>query len=146
MVIKSPVFEKNGMLLNTYTCDGRNINPPLLFENVPSGVGSLVLIVDDPDAPSKTWVHWTVFNINPQIREIKEDSVPEGAVLGMTDFGKPGYGGPCPPTGIHRYFFKLYALDSTLNLSEGATKEKVEKAMEGHILDSTELIGLYSRS
>ncbi|RLF04972.1 MAG: YbhB/YbcL family Raf kinase inhibitor-like protein, partial [Thermoprotei archaeon] len=97
------------------------------------------------DAPMGTWVHWTVWNIDPKTVEIPENSVPEGAVEGITDFGKPGYGGPCPPSGTHRYFFKLYALDTTLDLGSDATKSDIEKAMEGHILEKAELIGRYSR-
>ncbi|GAG65703.1 unnamed protein product, partial [marine sediment metagenome] len=104
---------------------------------------SLVLIVDDPDAPAKTWVHWTVWNIDPKTTEILENSIPQDAVEGVTDFGTSGYGGPCPPSGTHRYFFKLYALDTTLDLSSSATVEDIQEAMEGHILDSVELIGLY---
>lgn len=143
--ITSPAFENNGDIPPKYTCDGDNVNPELIFEGVPSGAESLVLIVDDPDAPGGTWVHWTVWNIDPSVDSIGEDSVPEGAVEGNTDFGKPGYGGPCPPSGKHRYFFKLYALDTDLDLDIASEASDIEAAMEGHILASAELIGLYSR-
>ncbi|MEK7534300.1 MAG: YbhB/YbcL family Raf kinase inhibitor-like protein [Patescibacteria group bacterium] len=145
MRITSSAFEHNTKIPAKYTCDGDNINPPLEFVDVPKNAKSLVLIVDDPDAPSKIWVHWVVYNINPQTSEAKENSVPEGGIEGVTDFGKPGYGGPCPPSGTHRYFFKLYALDSVLDLPQNVTKQMVEEKIEGHIVDQAELIGLYSR-
>ncbi len=143
--ITSPAFENNGDIPPKYTCDGDNVNPELIFEGVPSGAESLVLIVDDPDAPRGTWVHWTVWNIDPSTDSIVEDSVPPGAVEGNTDFGRPGYGGPCPPSGTHRYFFKLYALDTDLDLDIASEASDIEAAMERHVLASAELIGLYSR-
>jgi Raf kinase inhibitor-like YbhB/YbcL family protein len=145
MKIESPSFGNNKMIPSNYTCDGANINPPLIISDAPKDAKSLVLIVDDPDAPSKTWVHWTIWNINPNIKEIPENTIPEGAVEGVTDFGKPGYGGPCPNSGIHHYFFKLYALDITLNLNSSANAGDIQEAMQGHILDSSELIGIYKR-
>lgn len=130
-----------------YTCDGRDINPPLQISGTPVGAKSLALIVDDPDAPRGTWVHWTVWNTSPEITSIAENSVPTGAVEGTTDFGRTGYGGPCPPSGTHRYFFKIYALDTFLNnLQSSATKADLEQAMQNHILDRAELVGLYKRS
>jgi Raf kinase inhibitor-like YbhB/YbcL family protein len=143
--ISSSAFAHNGSIPSKYTCDGADVSPPLAIESVPPEVKSLVLIVDDPDAPVGTWVHWVVWNISPATKEIKENSVPPGASQGMTDFRKQKYGGPCPPSGTHRYFFKLYALDSLLTLSSNSTKTTVEGAMKGHILAQTELIGLYSR-
>jgi len=143
--ISSTAFALNGSIPSKYTCDGADVNPPLTIENVPTEAKSLVLIVDDPDAPVGTWVHWVMWNINPSAKEIKENSVPQGASQGMTDFRKQKYGGPCPPSGTHRYFFKLYAIDSMLSLSPNAIKAVVEGAMKGHILAQTELIGLYSR-
>ena len=122
-----------------------NFIPPLEFVDIPNNAKSLALIVDDPDAPAKTWVHWVVYNINPQVTEVKENSVPQDGIEGMTDFGKPGYGGPCPPSGTHRYFFKLYALHTILDLPKNATKQMVEQKMQNNILDKAELIGLYSR-
>jgi len=145
MKIESPVFSNNELIPKKYTCDGEDVNPPLKISEVPEEAKSLVLIVDDPDAPMGTWVHWTVWNIDPKTVEIPENSVPEGAVEGITDFGKPGYGGPCPPSGTHRYFFKLYALDTTLDLDSNAKKTDIEKAMKDHILEKAELVGVYSR-
>lgn len=143
MVISSPAFENNRDIPAKYTCDGDNVNPPLEISDVPEETKSLLLIVDDPDAPMGTWIHWTVWNINPQTKAIEENSVPQGATEGMTDFGQPGYGGPCPPSGTHRYFFKLYALDTALQLDSSAKVNDLETAMEGHILAQAELIGLY---
>ncbi len=145
MKIESSAFRQNEAIPSKYTCDGENVNPPLKFSRVPEDAKSLVLIVDDPDAPSGTWVHWTVWNIAPRTEGIGENDVPQGAVEGLTDFGKPGYGGPCPPSGTHRYFFKVFALDITLDLDSSAKIEELEKAMEGHILAKDELIGLYQR-
>ena len=144
--ITSPVFENNGFIPKKYTCDGADINPLLLIANVPAGTKSLSLIVDDPDAPAGTWVHWVIWNIDPQTREIKEHSVPNGANQGLNDFRKHNYGGPCPPSGTHRYFFKLYALDAILTLDFNATKADVEKAMVEHIIAETRIVGLYKRS
>ena len=129
-----------------YTCDGQDVNPPLKISGVPGDAKSLVLIVDDPDAPGKTWVHWIVWNIDPEITEIEENDVPQGGVEGITDFGSAGYGGPCPPSGTHRYFFKAYALDTELEIETSATVNDIESAIEGHILDSAELVGLYKKS
>jgi Raf kinase inhibitor-like YbhB/YbcL family protein len=143
--IYSPVFEHNGRIPSKYTCDGQDINPPLRVENIPTGAKSLALIVDDPDAPRGIWVHWVVWNIAPDTYEIKEHAIPAGAKEGMNDFRKRSYGGPCPPSGTHRYFFKLYALDATLNLNPGTDKAGLEKALKGHILGQAELIGLYER-
>jgi len=145
MKIASWVFDNNTKIPSKYSCDGEDVSPPLEFVDIPNSAKSLALIVDDPDAPSKIWVHWVVYNINPQASEVKENSVPEDGIEGITDFGKPGYGGPCPPSGTHRYFFKLYALDTTLDLPQNATKQMVEEKMQDHIIDSAELIGLYSR-
>lgn len=145
MKITSSAFNHNQNIPSKYTCDGENISPPLSFLGVPKNAKSLILIVDDPDAPGKTWVHWTVFNIDPAVQEVSESSIPEGGIEGMTDFGKPGFGGACPPTGTHRYFFKLYALDTTFAFSLTADKKEIEKAMQNHILASCELVGLYKR-
>jgi len=143
--ITSPEFSHHGIIPPKYTCDGEDINPPLLIEEVPGEAKSLVLIVDDFDAPAGTWVHWLVWNINPKVREIAENSVPTDGVLGINDFGKLEYGGPCPPGGTHRYFFKIYALDTILDLPKGAKKDELEKAMANHILDRGELMAKYSR-
>lgn len=143
--ISSPVFENNGSIPGKYTCDGMDVNPPLKIDNVPSEAKSLALIVDDPDAPRGIWVHWVVWNIDPKTEEIREDTVPKDSVQGINDFEKRDYGGPCPPSGTHRYFFKLYALDSLLNFSSDAGKAGLEKAMEGHILAQAQIVGLYKR-
>ncbi len=145
LTLSSTAFKHNGHIPPKYTCDGADINPPLAIEHVPEGTKSLTLVVDDPDAPRGIWVHWVVWNINPDVKEIKENSVPSGASQGMNDFGKADYGGPCPPSGTHRYFFKLYALDATLQPG-AANKAGVEKSMKGHILGQAELIGLYKRT
>lgn len=144
MFLKS-VFKNNEKIPAKYTCDGENINPPLEISGVPENTKSLVLIVDDPDAPMVTWVHWTMWNIDPKTQKIEENSAPHGAVEGMTSFNKTGYGGPCPPSGVHRYFFKLYAIDTELNLPKSDEKLDIEKEINGRILDQAELIGLYSR-
>ena len=146
MRLTSPAFENNQLIPSKYTCDGEDINPPLRIEGVPEETKSLVLIVDDPDAPLGTWDHWIVWNIDPSTSLIEENKVPEGAIEGKNDFGKNSYGGPCPPSGTHRYHFKLYALDKKLQLDSSSEREAVEKAMEGHILDWAELIGLYGRN
>ena len=143
--ITSPAFSPNGMIPKRYTCDGDDVSPPLVIGNVPEGTKSLALIVDDPDAPRGIWVHWIVWNIDAGTREIPEDTVPPGALQGTTDFGKQKYGGPCPPSGTHRYFFKLYALNAPPAIAAGARKGKLEEAMEGHLLGKAELIGIYRR-
>lgn len=143
--ISSAAFEHNGMVPVKYTCDGSDRNPELAIEGVPDKARSLALIVDDPDAPRGTWVHWLAWNIDPKTRQIPEGSVPKGAQQGMNDFRKLDYGGPCPPSGTHRYFFRLYALDRVPELKKGATRADLEQAMQGHIVDHAELIGLYAR-
>jgi len=145
MKLTSPAFGNNQFIPSKYTCDGQDINPPLQISGVPEEAKSLVLIVDDPDAPGGTWDHWIVWNINPSISEIKENEVPEGAIEGLNDFEKHSYGGPCPPSGVHHYHFRLYALSKKLDLDPSSRKEDVKKAMEGFILDQTELVGLYQR-
>lgn len=147
MNISSPAFGHNESIPSKYTCDGDNVSPPVTFSNIPEGTKSLALIVEDPDAPAGLWVHWLVWNIQPDTLEIPEDNVPAGAEQGVSSFERNDYGGPCPPDNQHRYFFKLYALDITLDLEPAATyKNDLEKAMEGHTLAKTELIGLYDRS
>ncbi len=145
LTIASPAFKHNGSIPEKYTCDGADVNPPLLIEGVPPGAKSLALIVDDPDAPRGTWVHWVVWGMDPKTREIKENSVPAGAKQGMNDFRKRNYGGPCPPSGTHRYFFKLYALDTAPDPGPGTTKAALENAMKGHVLTEAGITGLYKR-
>lgn len=143
--LKSPAFLDQGQISSKYTCDGEDISPPLEWSNIPESARSLVLIVDDPDAPKGEWVHWLIWNIPVQINQISEGSVPFQAVQGKTDFNQNKYGGPCPPSGTHRYQFKLYALDGQLNLNANARKKDLEKAMQGHILDEALLVSLYKR-
>lgn len=145
MKIMSPAFEDNQNIPSQYTCDGDDVNPPLSILDIPENTQSLVLIVDDPDAPSGDWVHWLVWNISPQTEQIAENSVPEGAQEGATDFGRIGWGGPCPPSGMHRYQFKLYALDTMLDLDLSAKKKNIENAVKGHTLAQAMLVGLYKR-
>jgi Raf kinase inhibitor-like YbhB/YbcL family protein len=145
LMISSPAFENNGLIPEEYTCEGRNVNPRLVIGNIPPGTKSFALIVDDPDAPMGTWVHWVVWNIPPETREIRENSLPAGANQGLNDFRKHEYGGPCPPSGTHRYFFKLYALDALLDLPHNTTKTGLEKAMTGHVIEHSGVVGLYKR-
>ncbi len=148
--ITSTAFKHEGMIPEQYTCDGADFSPQLAWTNVPESTKSFALICDDPDAPVGDWVHWVMFNIPGETRELKEkitnDAVlPNGARHGITDFRRYGYGGPCPPRGTHRYFFKLYALDSMLSLTDKVIKKDLLEAMEGHILGQTELMGKYAR-
>lgn len=145
MKLTSSVFNQNDDIPAKYTCDGEDMSPPFAISEVPPKVKSLALIVDDPDAPAGDWVHWTLWNIKPETAEIAEDTVPLGATEGYTDFGKPGWGGPCPPSGIHHYQFKLYALDKVLDLPASARKADLEKAMAEHTVASTVLVGLYQK-
>lgn len=150
MRIASPAFEENGTLPTAYTCDGAGVNPPLTFADVPKEAQSLVLIVDDPDVPKDRrpdglFVHWVLWNIDPAVLGIEENSVPQGAIEGITTRGETGFVGACPPDREHRYFFKLYALDTRLGLYAMAGKDELEKAMEGHILASATLVVRYDR-
>jgi len=140
--ITSPAFQNSKPIPSKYTCDGNDVNPPLTIEGIREETKSLVLIVDDPDAPMGIWDHWIVWNISPT-NKIEENSVP--GTEGLNDFRKHSYGGPCPPSGTHRYFFKVYALDTKLDLSPNSRKKGVKNAMKNHILAKGELVGLYSR-
>ena len=142
MKLKSPEFKNNEYIPKRFTCSGENVNPALIIEATPTDTKSLALIFDDPDAPSGDWVHWMVFDM-PVVSKIEENSMP--GKQGVNDFGRIGYGGPCPPFGTHRYIFKAYALDTKLNLEEGLAKADLEKAMAGHILAKAELTGLYKK-
>lgn len=144
MKITSHAFEHEGYIPEKYSCKGDDINPPLNIEELPEGTKTLAMIMDDPDAPGGTFVHWVIWNI-PCINQIEENSVPQGAKEGKNNFGKAGYGGPCPPSGTHRYYFKLYALDTELELNQGALKEDLEQAMEGHIIEQATLMGNFSK-
>jgi hypothetical protein len=153
--ISSPSFPDQGAIPSQFTCEGRDLSPALIFGGVPRDAKSLVLIVDDPDAPDPkapkmTWVHWLLYNLPPQTTGLPEavaaKDLPPGALQGISDFKRTGYGGPCPPVGRHRYFFKLYALDTPLPDLGSPTKGALEKAMAGHILQKSELVGTYMKS
>ena len=150
MDLNSQAFRPGGMIPAKYTCDGADISPPLTWPDPPAGTESFALIMDDPDAPVGTWVHWVIWNIPATARGLEENvpktaSLPNGARQGTNDFKRNGYGGPCPPSGTHRYFFRLYALGSTLSLSPETTKSVLEDTMRRHILAQSELIGKYTR-
>jgi hypothetical protein len=145
MRITSSAFPDGGKIPVLYTADGKNISPPLQISGVPAAAKSLVLIVDDPDAPAGTWTHWLVWNLKPDLREIPEDGVPAYAVQGLNDFRKSGYGGPSPPSGEHRYFFRLYALDRPLNLPATANRQMLDKAFREHLLATATWMGRYER-
>ena len=148
--IKSTAFEGGNSIPKQYTCDGADISPQLSWSQPPEGTGSMVLICDDPDAPMGTWVHWVLYGLSPDTLEISEN-IPDdrevlgGAKHGVNDFHKYGYGGPCPPGGTHRYFFKLYAVNTVVDLDPGATKDEVLDAIKGHVLAQGQLMGRYSR-
>lgn len=151
--LTSPAFEAGGSIPARHTCDDRDLSPELSWTEPPAGTRSLALISDDPDAPVGNWVHWVLYDLGPDARSLPEGLPTDGelqepvaATQGTNDFGRPGYGGPCPPPGApHRYFFRLYALDARLELGPGATKKDVEQAMQGHVLGQTELMGRYAR-
>jgi Raf kinase inhibitor-like YbhB/YbcL family protein len=149
--LTSTAFAEDKPIPVVHTCEGDDVSPPLSWSNVPAGTKSLALIGDDPDAPGRTWVHWVVYGIPPNVSELPQavpttETLSNGAQQGTTDFGRVGYGGPCPPKGKpHRYFFKLYALDSELPLKTRATKQDILNAMKGHILAEGQLMGTYQR-
>lgn len=150
-ILTSEVFLEGEPIPSKYACNGDDISPPLAWSGAPDNTNAFVLIMDDPDAPVGIWVHWVLFNIpgNEAVLDVglpADAELPDGSQQGTNSWGRVGYGGPCPPSGVHRYFFKLYALDAPLALDESATKEDVLAAMEGHILLETELMGTYSAS
>lgn len=146
--LKSPAFKDQGEIPATYTCDGEDISPPLEWTNIPPDTKSFALISDDPDAPMGTWVHWVVFNLPPETVSLPQgiQHLPAGAMEGINDFRRIGYGGPCPPGGVHRYYFKLYALDTMLTLRSGAAKAELLKAMQGHVLAEATIMARYRRA
>ncbi len=144
MILTSSAFENHQSIPRQYTKDGENIHPPLLFSGIPENTKSLTLIVTDPDAPMGTWIHWLVWNMPVDTKVIPEGVTPSGTE-GITSYGTTGYGGPYPPSGTHRYFFTLYALDTLLTLDAKARIEALKNAMEGHVLSQAELVGIYSR-
>ena len=148
--ISSPAFQDGGMIPKLYSCDDKNISPPLNWSNLPPETKSIAIIVDDPDAPVGTWVHWVIYNISPDTSSLEEavpaeKILPNGAYQGKNDWGRIGYGGPCPPGGTHRYFFKIYALDSVPELKPGINKAELLKAINGHIISEGKIIGKYKR-
>lgn len=149
MEITSTAFNNEGMIPSRHTCDGEDLSPPLSWHDLPEGTKSVAMIADDPDAPGKTWVHWVIYNIPPDGglpgNVPPEKNLPGGARQGINDFGRIGYGGPCPPGGVHRYYFKLYALDAQLNLPAGGTKKELLREMEGHVLGEAQLMGRFRR-
>ena len=150
ITISSTAFPDGGMIPSVYTCDGDNISPPLTWTGVPQDAKSLAIIFDDPDAPAGTWIHWVIYNLPATLHELPQDipptkSLDNGAKHGITSFRKFGYGGPCPPNGTHRYYFKLYALDITLAQEPGLSKSELLEAMDGHILAEGQLMGRYRR-
>ncbi len=154
LTLQSSAFEHGGAIPSRYTCQGEDISPPLTWAGVPESARSLVLIVDDPDAPDPkapkmTWVHWLLYNIPPNVSGLPENvgsaNLPPGTREGLNDWKRTGYGGPCPPIGRHRYFHKLYALDTVLEGLNTPTKSQLEAAMKGHIISQTELVGTYQK-
>jgi Raf kinase inhibitor-like YbhB/YbcL family protein len=143
LIVKSSVFEANKLIPKKYSCDGENVNPPLTIAGLPKETKNIVLIMDDPDAPMGTFDHWVVWNIPASTNQIAENSAP--GIEGLNGMRKHGYTGPCPPSGTHRYFFKVYAIDSKLDLPLNSTKHDVEKAMQSHILTKGEIVGLFKR-
>ena len=149
--LHSPVFQDGGLIPSRYTCDGANVSPPLQWSDVPPNTKSIAIIVDDPDAPGKTWVHWVLYDLPASQNQVGESvklnpSDTSAGKVGVNDFGQLAYGGPCPPQGTHRYFFKIYALEVETALKNGSTKDEVERAMQGHILGQGELMAKYQRT
>lgn len=143
--LHSPAFAYGGVIPHEYTCDGRDVNPPLSIENIPEDAEALVLIMEDPDAPGGLWIHWRLWNIDPRTTFIKENTVPKGAVVGRNSFGDAKYGGPCPRSGEHGYVFRLYALRHALSLPNEATELMLRNALLGNVIAEADLIGYYSR-
>ena len=144
MRLFSPAWNEGDMIPPKYTCDGENVSPPLEWSDVPPAARTLALIADDPDAPRGLFLHWLLWNVDAREKGLTEGSS-GGAREGRNGFGKVGYGGPCPPGGTHRYYFRLFALDAELDAPAGATRERVEQAMQGHVLDTAEFMGRYQR-
>lgn len=145
MQITSPAFEESTMLPKAYTCDGQGVNPPLVFSEIPDDAKSLALVVEDPDAPNRTYTHWLLYNMLPNTNEIAEGSVPETGLQGKTSSGKPGYVAACPPSGSHRYIFTLFALDILLPEDESYDNRSFQYATQGHIVGTASLMGMYQR-
>lgn len=149
MKVSSPAFNEGSFIPPKFTCDGEDLSPPLNFGNVPADAKELVLVIDDPDAPNGNWNHWLIWGLEPSLTRIKENELPHKAILGSNDFKRLKYGGPCPPSGIspgtHRYFIKLYALDTNLTLAEGSSRTLLLEAIKGHVIEEAQLMGKYKR-
>lgn len=145
MVITTTAMQLTGEIRKEYTCDGEDKSPSLTFSEVPDTAESLTLIMDDPDAPNGTFTHWLLYDMSPGTLQLIENTPPAVGKAGKNGFGKLGYGGPCPPSGTHHYHFKLFALDAMLELPEGADRQSLESAMEGHVIDQAEMVGTYAR-
>ena len=151
MILSSTAFADGEAVPQRYTCDGQDVSPPLAWRDAPAGTQTFALVVDDPDAPKGTWVHWVVFNLPASVSRLPENAsgpgaLPAGATEGINGWGRPGYGGPCPPSGTHRYYFRLFALDGALDLGPDATSADVARAREGHVLAEATLMGRYTRA
>jgi Raf kinase inhibitor-like YbhB/YbcL family protein len=148
--IQSDVFEAGGPIPGKFSCDGQDVSPPLSWSGLPPGTQTLALVMEDPDAPAGIWVHWVLYNIPSDLSGLPEGvpadaELSDGSLSGVNSWGRNGYGGPCPPAGTHRYFFRLYALESHIGLESGATKEQLLNAMQGHVLGQAEVMGTYGR-
>jgi Raf kinase inhibitor-like YbhB/YbcL family protein len=147
MQITSSAIDSKEFILEKYTCQGENVNPPLTFSEIPEGAKSLVLIMDDPDAPSGTYVHWILYNMSPATIQVNENALPPASLEGLTTKGDKGYKGPCPPEGqTHHYYFKLYALNKELDLKEGVSIDEINEAIEDSVIEQCEIIGLYKKN
>jgi Raf kinase inhibitor-like YbhB/YbcL family protein len=151
LIIKSSSFEDGGMIPKKHTCQGGDISPQIDISGIPENALSLAIICDDPDAPSKVWVHWVIFNIPPNTRTLPEGlptdkTLKDGSIQGINDSGSIGYDGPCPPSGVHRYYFKVYALDAMLSLTSDTTKNKLLEAMKGHVIAEGQLMGKFTKN
>ncbi len=151
MEVSSIAFKDNGFIPKQHTCDGAGFSPPLQWRDIPEGTRSLAMICDDPDAPGGMFVHWVIYNIPPNIQQFAEniahvERLSFGAIQGKNDFGMIGYGGPCPPKGVHRYFFRLFALDETLEMGPGSSKDRLLEEMNGHLIGTCQIIGKYKRN
>jgi Raf kinase inhibitor-like YbhB/YbcL family protein len=149
--VRSTAFAEGDRIPSDFTCEGADMSPPIEWANIPSGTKSIAIFVEDPDAPSGNWSHWLAYDLPPSMRQLPpgipaSQGLPAGGIQGRTDFGNAGYSGPCPPQGTHRYFFRVYALDTLLGLKPGATKQELLRAMQGHILAQGQLMGTYDRS
>jgi Raf kinase inhibitor-like YbhB/YbcL family protein len=146
MTITSDAIKVDGQIMQEYTCDGENTSPPLTFSDIPAGTTSLAFILEDPDAPNGVFTHWLLYDMSPAVLEVVENQMPVTGKAGTNDFGNVGYASPCPPSGTHRYVFRLFALDAMLDLPEGASRQDVQHAMRDHVIDSAEVTSTYTKA